>query len=84
MVFQSALVVPHGLGILHWDAEELMSLPSQDQTLESASWLAYLPFEQCSPAHQALMVDAIIELTEQLLTRLRTELGEPLDSDDGT
>ncbi|HUE69841.1 MAG TPA: hypothetical protein VMP01_03040 [Pirellulaceae bacterium] len=61
-----------------------MSLPYQGHTLESACWLAYVPFEHCSQAHQALMVDAIIELAEQLLKRLRTELGDPLDSDDGT
>lgn len=83
MLFQGAIMLPHGLGILYWDAEELMSLPSHGLTVEEAAWLSYLPFERCSPAHQALLADAIVELAEQLLKRLRSELSDPLDLSDG-
>ena len=77
LILQAALLIPRGIGVLMWDSDEVASLECQDRTLESAAWLAHVPFEQCSPVHQALLVDQIIELADQLISRLRQELTVP-------
>ena len=77
-VIQAALLIPRGIGILVWDSEEIASLKYQDRTLESEAWLAHVPFEFCSPEHQALLVDQILVLADRLMRRLRRELSDPL------
>ena len=66
-IFQSALLVPGGIGLLIWDADEFCTLEKQIEGLESAAERFFVPFETCEGGLQGLLATQYPALVEQFL-----------------
>jgi len=66
-IFQSALFVPGGIGLLIWDTVEFCTLEKLIEGLESAAERVFVPFETCEDGLQGLLATQYSTLVEQFL-----------------
>jgi len=67
-VYQAALLVPGGCGLVRWDSEELSELKDVPEALEAQSFDHFIPFDDLDQAQQALLgceVDRLIDMLVQ-------------------
>lgn len=65
-VYQGALLVPHGIGVVVWDSEEYVQLEDVPQALEESAQVHFLQFCQCKLAWKL----ALLAEVEEFLSRL--------------
>jgi hypothetical protein len=67
---QAALLLPGGVGVVLWDSEEYAALEAQPPRWDKEVIMRFLPFEDCFPALQALLLPQIRPLLGDLLQRI--------------
>lgn len=67
---QPALLIPGGLGALHWDSEKFFELSRQLQGLEAEASRCFVPASQCKPAVCALIALELDDLVELLMDQV--------------
>jgi len=69
-VVQAVLHVPHGIGIVRWNSDELANVHDVPEALESQACRDFVPFEQCEPVAKALLWPHIEPLLGELRARI--------------
>jgi hypothetical protein len=70
-LYQAALLVPKGIGVVIWDTEEFVQLENVPQALEAEAPLHFLAFAECKLAWKLALVAEV----ELLLQRLAVYLN---------
>lgn len=70
-VVQAALLIPGGVGVLHWDTEDFALHSRISDGLESHAWTHHVPFDRCEPAYQVLLANELPMLIGGFVRLLR-------------
>ncbi len=64
-IFEAALMMPGGFGIVIWDVEEYVTRNAPGFPLVDEARLNFLPFDRCPPALRGLLLPHIGPMLEQ-------------------
>lgn len=69
-VFQSALLIPGGLGVILWDCEDYLNFRNGPSVDQKELFLKFVPFDLCDSAVKALLLPHIEPLLRMLFKQL--------------
>jgi hypothetical protein len=69
-VYQAAIMVPGGLGIVRWDSEQHAALLDFPDGPESEASIHFVPLDECEAGIKALLVSEARNLLDQLVRQL--------------
>jgi hypothetical protein len=70
-LLQAALLIPGGLGVIHWDSEEYATFRKAPPQNETELFIKFVPFESCPSAIKALLLPQVEPLLELFFSRFR-------------
>lgn len=81
-VWQAALLLPGGIGVIVRDSDEYLDLPSDYQPCIAEARWRFVPFEECPPVAKALLAQHVEKLFDEVMDRidLRHRWLQPLES----